>query len=248
MKKSNLQEFIKKYTLNGAIEKCRWLSDASAKTLKTSVSADTKVLLVDVTLANWDGFGDVELGIGDTSKFKRELNGIAGEDVTFTLNYNDDKSRIVSVNVTDDQSTGTFTTSDLDMIPKSSKLKTTPPYNAEILFDADLKERFLKAKSALPDVNGFTLMMNKKNELELVVGFSNINSSKFSLKVKTTNGKDKVDAPLHFDAEFFKSILTTNSECGDTTLFVSDDGLASISFVSGDLTCNYHLTPLDDID
>jgi len=248
MKKNTLLEFIKKYSLNGEIEKCRWISDVKTKTLKTSVLADNKVLLADITLSNWDGFGDAEVGIGDTSKFKRELGGIVGEDVTFVLNYNDDKSRIVNVDVMDNESVGTFTTSDLDMIPKSSKMKTIPPFNVEILFDSELKERFLKAKAALPDVKGFTVMMNKKGVLELIVGFSNINSSKYSLKVKTTNGKDKVDAPLHFSAEFFKEILTTNSECGDATLFVSDSGLANISFISGDLDCKYYLTPLDDMD
>jgi NAD(P)-dependent dehydrogenase (short-subunit alcohol dehydrogenase family) len=36
------------------------------------------------------------------------------------------------------------------------------------------------------------VMMNKKNKLELVVGYSKINSSCFTLKVNTQNGLDKL--------------------------------------------------------
>jgi hypothetical protein len=245
MKKNILLDFIKKYSLNDTIEKCRWVSNSKDKTLKTSVAADTKNLLVDLTLSNWDGFGDAEVGVGNTSKFKRELGGIYGEDVSFVINYSDDKSRIISIDVMDGESVGTFTTSDLDMIAQSSKMKGVPPFNAEIVFDSELKERFLKAKAALPDVDGFTVMMNKKGVLELVVGFSNINSSKYSLKVKTVGGKDTVDEPLHFNANYMKEILNANSECGDATLSVSDNGLASISFTSNDFNCKYFLTPID---
>jgi hypothetical protein len=248
MKKNTLMSFIKKYSLNGIIEKCRWVSNATDKTLKVSVASETKNLLVDLTLANWDGFSDAEVGIGNTDKFKRELGGVVGEDVSFVLNYSDDKSAIINIDVMDGNNVTTMTTSDLEMIAKSSKLKTIPPYNAEIVFNEDLKERFLRAKAALPDVNGFTVMMNKKGVLELVVGYSNINSSRFSFAVTTTNGKNSVADKLHFNAVYLKEILSANSECGDSTLFVSDNGLASISFTSGYFTCNYHLTPLDDMD
>jgi hypothetical protein len=244
MKKSILLEFIKKHTED--IDKCRWVSNAKNKTLKADVSSDTKNLLCDLTLSNWDGFGDAEVGVGDLGKFKRELSGVLGDDITCVLNYSDDKSRIANIDVMDGESVATITTSDLDMIAQSSKIKTIPKFNAEILFDKEFIERFLKAKAALPDVNNFTIMMSKKNVLELVVGFSNINSSRFILKVKTTPGKDKVQSPLHFRADYLQHILTTNSECDETTLKVSDDGLASISFISGDFDCKYYLTTTDD--
>lgn len=246
MKKSILLEFIRKHT--DVIEKCRWISNAKTKTLKADVAADTKNLLCDLTLSNWEGFSDAEVGVGNLSKFKRELTGIYGDDITAILNYSDDKARIIGVDVMDGESVATITTSDLDMIAQSSRLKALPPFNAEIIFDKELSDRFLKAKSALPDVKTFTIMMNKKGVLELVVGFSNINSSRFALKVKTTAGKDKVADPLHFRADYLKDILSANSECGDSILKVSDGGFCSISFVSGDFSCNYYLTTTDDQD
>lgn len=247
MKKSVLLEFIKKHTK--FIGKARWVSNAKDKTLKTNVAADTRNMLVDLTLKNWDGFEDAEVGIGDIDKFKKELGGIYDDEVTCSLNYDDDKNRIISVDFMDTSSVATLTTSDLDMIGPSSKLKSNPPVSAEIVFDTEMKERFLKAKAALPDVNTFTVMMNKKGVLELIIGYSNINSSRFSFnKLKTTNGKDKVDDPLHFRADFFSEVLSVNSECGDTVLKVSNSGLCTIEFSAGNFESKYYLTSTDDQD
>lgn len=246
MKKATFLEFIKKHT--SVIEKARWVSDSKNKTLTTNVIADSKNMLVDLTLNNWDGFGDAEIGIGDIPKFNRELSGLVDEDVTAVLNYNDDKTRIVSVNVMDSSSVATITTSDLEMIGASSRLKSNPPISAEIIFDADMKERFLKAKSALPDVKTFTLLMNKKNELEMIIGYSKINSSRYTLKVKTNPGKDTVEGPLHFRSDYFKEALSVNSNAGDSVLYVSNNGLCTISFVEGDFSVKYHFSTTDDQD
>lgn len=239
-------EFIKKHT--SEIKKARWLSNAKDKTLKVNVAADTRNLLVDLTLNNWDGWGDAEIGIGDMDKFKKELTGLYDENVTCELEENDDKTRIISVVFLDGTSTGKFTTSDLDMIGPVSKLKNTPPVSAEIIFDEETKGRFLKHKAALPDVDTFTVMMNDKNVLQLVIGYSKINSSRFSIKVKTQNGKDKVDEPLHFRADYLAEILTVNSECGDSVLKVSNSGLCTIEFSAGDFQSKYALTTTDDQD
>lgn len=244
MKKTTVLEFIKKHT--GIIEKCRWVSNSKDRTLKVNVSSDTRNLLCDLTLSNWDGFADAEVGIGSIAKFKRELSGLCGDDITTVINYNDDKSRIVSVDVMDGRDVMTITTSDLDMIGASSKLKQIPPADAEIIIDNDFKETFLKGKSALPDVNTFTILMNKKGELTLVIGYSNINSSRKTISVKTTKGLDKVDDLIHFRADYLNEILSANSECGDTVLRVSNAGICSIEFTSGDFNCKYYLTASED--
>lgn len=246
MKKNVLMEFINKHTAD--ILKCRWVSNAKDKTLKVDVASDTRNLLCDLTLANWDGWGDAEIGIGNLPKFKRELNCIAGEDFSFVLNYNDDKSRIINIDVMNGDDVGTFTLTDLDMVDKSSRLKSTPPYNAEIVCDKDFVEKFLSATAALPDVKTFTVMMNKKGVLELVVGYSSINSSRVALKVKTNDGLNKVDEPLYFRADYLKNIFAVNSECDSSVLKISDGGLCSVSYVSGDFTCNYHLSTTEDQD
>jgi hypothetical protein len=244
MKKTLLTDFIDKHTT--AIGKARWVSNSTDKTLKSNTASDAKNLLLDLTLKNWDGFGDAELGVGDIPKFKKELTGLVNDDVSCELNYNEDKSRIISVSITSGKSNAIITTSDLDMIPPQSKLKKLPDVSAEVVFDSDLKERFLKAKSALPDVDMFTVMMNKKNVLEIVIGYSNINSSRYNLEVSTQNGKDKVENPLHFRADFLKEILSVNSEYGDVVLSVSDDGLSWISFKNDVFDAVYYLLSSDN--
>jgi len=246
MKKNTLLEFIKKHT--DTIEKCRWVSNAKNKTLTANVAADTKNLLCDLTLNNWDGFGDAEVGVGNLPKFKRELTGLCGDDITTTLNYNDDNTRIIGIDVMDGRDVFTITTSDLDMIAQSSKLKQTPPINAEIVINDEFKESFLKGKAALPDINTFTVSVNKKGELVVIIGFSKINSSRKIMSVKTVDGKNKVAAPIHFRADYLKDIITSNSECGESALKVSDNGLCSIEFSSGDFVCKYYLTSTEDQD
>ncbi len=244
MNKNVLLEFIKKHT--AVIEKCRWVSNSKTKTLKVGVASDSRNMLCDLTLSNFEGFGDAEIGIGNLEKFQKELNGILGDDLTVVVNYNDDKSRITNIDFMDGTQVQTITVSDLDMIADSSRLKQTPNYNAEIIFDSEMRERFLRSKASLPNVNSFTVMMNKKNELVLVLGYSNINSSRSTIKVKTSSGLDKVKDPLNFNSDYLKNILVANSECDSAILKVSDAGLCSISFKSGDFECNYHLQTIDD--
>lgn len=247
MKKSTLLEFIKKHTTD--IDKARWISNSKDKTLKANVVADTKNLLIDLTLKNWEAWGDAEIGVGNIDKFRKELSGMYDEELTCELVYNDDKTRIIRVDFTDTASAGWVTTSDLDMIGPVSKLKNNPPVSAEIIFDTEMKERFLKHKAALPDVKNFTVMMNPKTKLlEIVIGYSTINSSRYSVKVKTQNGKDEVDEPLHFRADYLANVLSVNSECGDTVLKVSNSGLCTIEFSAGDFDSKYYLTTTDDQD
>jgi hypothetical protein len=244
VKKQTLLNFIKKHTK--VISKCRWLSNATDKTLKVSVAADTKNFLCDLTLHNWNAFGDYEIGIGDMEKFKREINCL-GDTFSITPNFNNDKM-VIGLSCNDGKNITTITTSSMDMIAESSKMKPLPDVNAEIIFDKDLTERFIKAKASLPDVSGFTVMMNKQGDIEIVVGYSNINSSQTTLTVRTTPGLDMVSEPIHFNANHLTDILKANSEFQESVLKVSDKGLAWIEYVNEEMTCKYYLSPLDDID
>lgn len=70
MKKSILLEFIKKHTTD--IDKARWISNAKDKTLKANVVADTKNLLIDLTLKNWEAWKEVLKNKIEHVKHKRE--------------------------------------------------------------------------------------------------------------------------------------------------------------------------------
>jgi hypothetical protein len=85
-------------------------------------------------------------------------------------------------------------------------------------------------------------MMNKKGtELELVVGYSSINSNRVKLKVSAVAGKDKVNAPISFNANYFKEILLKNSDSTGAVLKIAEVGISSITFDNDDFTANYFL-------
>ncbi len=139
-------------------------------------------------------------------------------------------------------------TADLSVIPVAPPLKKVPPTNAEIALDAEFISRYISSKNALPDVETFTLLMNKKGVLELVIGHSSINSNRIKLNVTTKNGKDKVAKNISFNANHLKEILIANKDCTDATLKVSDAGLSVVEFTCGEFTANYYLVELKTID
>ena len=115
--------------------------------------------------------------------------------------------------------------------------------------DTDFIARFIKAKGALKEVNTFTLLMNKKtNKLELVIGYSKINSNRISLAITPEAGKDTADRAISFSAKYFKEILTANSESTSATLNVSMQGISFIQFSSADYESSYYLTEIPQAD
>jgi len=137
---------------------------------------------------------------------------------------------------------------DIELIKESGGIKKFPEFNAEIVLDAEFISRFSAAKNALPENKGFSVLMGDDNKLKVVVGYSNINTSKYEIDVKTVNGKDTVSDVLHFRADYLKEILNVNSDCESTILHISDRGLAYLHIIDGNFDCQYLLTPIEDLD
>jgi hypothetical protein len=134
-------------------------------------------------------------------------------------------------------------------VPKAPKLKALPDWDVVLNLDTDFIARFVKAKGALKDVDTFTLLMGKKSKkLEMVIGYSSINSNRISLDITPEKGKDSVDEPISFSAKYFKEILSVNSDATDATLNISSKGLAYIKFSNADYDSEYYLTKIDLAD
>ena len=132
--------------------------------------------------------------------------------------------------------------SDLSVIPAAPKVKEIKSFDVEIPIDAAFVDRFVKAKSALPDIDSFTFLMNKKGDkIELVIGYASINSNRIKVEVAATAGKDKLEKPISFNANYFREILLKNTDSGNTVLKISALGIANISFTSPDFMSNYYL-------
>ena len=242
MKKSVLEKFIKKYNINGTIEVVKFVVVSADKHLKTAAMSDDKHVMVDITLSEFSELSDLEFGIYDTKTMKKMLSAVT-EDITLTTNT--DNGRIASVCFNDGNVEVQCATADLRILPKTPKIKQLPPFTVEIDMTREFMDKYIKAKTALSDEHELTIMLNKKNKVEMVIGHGKNNTNRITLKPETKAGKDVLTKPVRFNANYLKEVLIANSECDSTTMSVSDEGLISISFNQDNFNSLYYLRSLD---
>jgi hypothetical protein len=243
MTKTNLQKFISKYSLNGEVTAVKWNVSAKNKQLSLSAITNDKSLIYDVNWKNVEGLNsEYEIGVYDTDKLQKMLKAL-GEEITMSVNETD--GRVTSLSFSDGTSEIQFMTAELTVIPKSSRLKATPPYHFEIDLTDDFISKYRSAKDALSEESKFTLLMNKKTKkVQLVLGYASINSNRVTLDVPIKSGEPKLEKPLNFNADFFKSVLDANNECENAVLKVSEAGLASVEFNTDTFASVYHFGPV----
>jgi hypothetical protein len=245
MDKKTIDTFIRKYYLGGTLEQVRWL--AKNGTLNVTAITSDKKFLTSVTLDKFDGFEDAEVGILETTRLKQMMT-VLGDKVDFELNMDDDdKTRVTSMILSDESAQVQYVAADLDVLPPRPKTKSLPDYGVEIKLTEGFIDKFLKAKAGLPEVDLFTLVMSKKkSKLEMVLGYSdNINNNRIALEVETVKGKDKVKAPISFNAKILKEIIGANDGAKSPVLKVSEDGLAYVEIVEDTFNSQYYLVKID---
>jgi uncharacterized protein YeeX (DUF496 family) len=245
MTKETLKTFINKYYLGGTVESVKWIANTSNKQLVTNAITEDKNVLLKVTLNNFSELADGELGINDTSKLVKLLTVLTDEIKT---EYNKSGEKISSIVFSDANTDVQYVTADLSVIPVAPPLKKVPPFTVEIPLDTDFISKFVTSKNALSDVFTFTLTMNKKSKLEMIIGYSSMNSNRIKLAVNAVDGKDTITKNISFNANHFKEILVANKDCTNAHLKVSEAGLASVEFVCGDITAEYYLVEVKSVD
>lgn len=248
MTKTKLETFIKKYSLGNTLDAVRWTVKDGI--LKVGEMTSDKKLLASVEMNNFDAFKDAEFVVRDTPRLKALLAGLE-ENITIDLTCGDDnKDRIILATVSDNDNRFEYNTgADADDLPPKPKIMNIPSYDVEIVLNEKFVNSFSKGKSALSEVNLFTLVMNKKKKLEMVIGYSsNINTDRYILGLNTIEGKDTIKEPISFSANVLKEILAANSEVKDPVLKVSEQGLAYIEFVNDDFKAKYYMIkiPVED--
>jgi hypothetical protein len=241
MNKSKLFHFTDLYYLGGLIESVKLT--VKDNVLATSFVADDKSMAGTVSLAPFT-FDDVEFGLTDTTQFRTMVKPLEAE---ITMSFNKVKDKVTSLSLLNADETGaSLPLADLGVIPPVPKIKSLEEFDVEIVVDSAFMSKFISCKNALADVETFTLMMNKKDKLELIIGWSpSINTNRQTVTIKTVAGKDKVKAPISFNAKYLKEILSQNSDASGAVLKISEKGMAVISFVAdvdGDkLSSTYYL-------
>ena len=236
MEKTRINRFISKYNLAGLVESVKWESKEGS--LSTNFISDDKSVLGTVTLSEFD-FEDSTFGVYDTTKLTKMLS-VLSDDVDFDITKTEDKA--ISLKFKDGSTSVNYMLADLSVIPNVPDLKQLPDFNITIKLDDTFINRFIRAKSALPDENNFTFTCKKGNG-SIILGHSNINTNRINIDVDCTCSTDKVD-PISFSATYLKEILVANKEATDATLKISSQGLAHISFSIDNYESNYYLVEI----
>jgi len=239
MQKTKLDRFIQKYSLNGNVNSVKWTSRDD--TLTTSFVTSDKTLMGNVSVDNVQ-FDEGDVGVYTTDLLQKLL-GVLGDDVTLKVSKFGDKA--VSLKVKNGTVSVDYTLSDLSVIPDPPKLKRIPDFQTEVKIDSHFIETFVKGKSALSDAETFTIV-NGKNGCEVIIGYSSTNTNRVNIPVECD--VCGIGAPISFNANLFRDVLSANKECTSSVLEISNDGLLRINFKVDDYDSTYYLVATQGVD
>jgi len=239
MEKSKLERFISKYNIGGACESVKYVSNG--KEVSVRAISDDKNVLAEISSADMN-FPEGEYSIYETKKL-RSLLGVLGDNINIVPNKSTTKA--VGIHIMDVDTKVSFVLADESVIPKVPDLKKLPPMDIEIVLDEKFVNTFARAKSALSEVDTFTVMSDG-TDATVVIGYSTLNTNRINIKT-TTKTNTKID-PISFSANYLKEVLISNKEIKDGVLKVSSKGIAVAEFAGEGFTSKYFLVQIDTKD
>ena len=238
MEKSRLSNFISKYHLNGLIQSVAWNANGS---LSTRFISDDKSVVGEVKMNTFSGQPST-FGVYNTDLLVKLLS-VLGTDVNFNVNSAQEKAFALTID--DNSTTVNYMLADMAVIPPTPELKQLPPFQMSIKITKAFIDKFIKAKSALPEIEHFTVMKNQKlGKYQIVIGYSNTNSNRISLDIECDVQED-ID-PISFSAKYFREILAANKDLNGGTMHVSSEGLAKVDFEIDGFETRYFLVKLEN--
>ena len=166
-----------------------------------------------------------------------------GDDISLNLSKFGDKA--VSLNVKNGPVSIDYVLSDLSVIADPPALKRLPEFDTRIKLDTSFIDTFIKGKSALSDIDTFTIL-NGKNGCEVVIGYSSTNTNRVNIPVETET--NDLTSEVSFNANLFKEVLVANRECTSAVLEVSNEGLARVNFKVDDYDSTYYIVAMQGVD
>ena len=236
MNKTQLTNFINKYTLGGEIQSTKWVSNGDSLTTRF-ISGD-KSVVGRVVLSEFKHLNPCELGVYSTGQLSSLLS-VLGDDVDLSLSQAGDK--FISMELVDSnrKTKSKYMLSDLSVIPTPPELKNLPDtFELGIKVDQYFINTFISGKGALSEAETFTILTENGNT-SIVIGYASIASNRVTIPVETTQYKEI--EPISFNANMFASILNANKDCESATLEVSSAGLSRIKFAIDNYDSEYFL-------
>ena len=238
MEKSKLLNFISKYHLGKLVQSVAWNANGG---LSTRFISDDKCVVGEIKLKSFSG-QEAKFGVYDTNLLT-SLLGVLGNTIDFKLNAAEEK--VFALTLSDKSTTVNYMLADLAVIPPAPELKDLPPFELEMSITKDFIEKFIKAKSALSDIEKFTILKNgKTGKWQIVIGYANTNSNRISIDIDCICNQDF--EPISFSAKYFKEILSANKDLNGGSMKVSSQGLAKVEFDIDDFESRYFLVKLEN--
>jgi len=236
MNKTQLTNFINKYSLGGEIKSTKWTSNGNS--LSTRFISGDKSVVGNVVLSKFSHLDPCELGVYNTAQLSSLLS-VLGDDVEVNLSNSGDK--FISMEFVDSKrkTKSKYMLSDLSVIPTPPELKNLPSeFELGIKVDPYFISTFISGKGALAEAETFTILTENGNT-SIVIGYASIASNRVTIPVETTQYKEI--EPISFNANMFASILQSNKDCESATLEVSSAGLSRIKFAIDNYDSEYFL-------
>ena len=235
MKKNDLLNFVGRYHLAGATTSVKWV--AKDGILETEFITDDQNVIGHINANNLD-LGNNDLGVYATPQLVKMLSAV-GEDLTVNVNSVD--TTAVSINANDKDVDMTFMLADLSVIRQVPDLKNTPDWNASIDITDSFRNKFIKAKNALPESENFGIKCNS-GVVEMIMNYSSINTNRIKFNEPAPNSTDM--GVICFSSTLFKEILQANKDAETGKIEISEAGLSRVSFTSKTFTSTYYLVQL----
>jgi len=239
MEKKTFERFISKYNLGGSCESVIYEVTGDLR-ITTRAISDDKNVLCEVTAPSM-GIPAGSYAVFDTGKL-RSLLGVLDDQLRVNIKKSGD--RPVGINFSDGNTEITFVLADDSAIPSVPDVKKPPPFELKVILDEMFINTFIKAKSALSEVDTFTIMSDGHSETaNIVLGFSSLNTNRVKLMANTTEAV--AFEPISFSAKYLRAILATNKDATRGTLEVSSKGLALAKFSVDNIQSTYYLVKID---
>jgi hypothetical protein len=181
-----------------------------------------------------------EFGVFETKKLRSILNVL---DDTLVVSVIENNNTISGLSISDNSTKATFVLADPTVIPVVPELKKIPPMELTIQLDEKFVNTFVKAKSALNDVETFAVISDGETSVaSIVIGHSSLNTNRISIAAQIDSPAKM--APINFSANYLREILVANKEIKTGTLEVSSKGIAMVKFNMNDYVATYYLVQI----
>ena len=243
--KSKLQSIISKYYLNGLVQSVRW--ETKENKLSISFTSENKDIAGDLICEN-SPVEDSEIAIFDTAQLNKLISVTNGE---LLLTLEKEHKIFSKLHIQDNSFNVAYSLADSLLVPKRGTINFPTEYDVIIELTPEIVNNFIKAKSALTDINDVMISTEEDPDRGTVVQFAFGDLNNFSNKIKyivdenieVTLGKD---LKLPFNSDSFKNILAANKDLESGKLSLTEEGFMKLEFQSEDIKTLYYMVRKED--